>query len=62
MHSISNKNKHLTLQERMIIETGIKNGSTKKALADTLSKEKSTIGKEIKAKRILKYKCKLPLE
>lgn len=62
MHSISNKNKHLTLQERMIIETGIKNGSTKKALADTLGKEKSTIGKEIKDKRILKYKCKLPLE
>ena len=45
------KNKHLTLAERQIIETGIRNGSTKKAIADTLGKDKSTIGKEIKAHR-----------
>ncbi|MFQ6860988.1 MAG: transposase [Beduini sp.] len=62
MYSISNKNKLLTHQERLIIETGIRNGSSKKAIADTLGKEKSTIGKEIKLHRINSYKCKLPLE
>lgn len=45
--SSSNSNKHLTLEERNIIETGIRNRSSKKAIADTLGKDKSTIGKEI---------------
>ena len=40
-----NKNSHLTLEERKIIETGISNGSTKKAIADTIGKDKSTVGK-----------------
>ena len=44
-----NKNLHLTLQERQIIQTGIENGSTKVAIATTIGKDKSTIGKEIKA-------------
>ena len=57
-----NSNKHLTLEERRIILTGIKNGSTKKSIADTLGKEKSTIGKEIKLHRYLASKCKMPLE
>ena len=57
-----NRNKALTLQERKIIEAGISNGSTKVAIATTLGKEKSTIGKEIKKHRVLKYKCPLPLE
>ena len=35
--SSSNSNKHLTLQERSIIETGIRNRSSKKAIADTLN-------------------------
>jgi len=59
---MNNYNKHLTLEERRIILTGIKNGSTKKAIADTLGKEKSTIGKEIKLHRYLASKCKMPLE
>ena len=58
----SNKNSHLTLSERFIIETACFNGSTKAAVAITLGKDKSTIGKEIKAHRILKHKCNLPLE
>lgn len=62
MNSISNKNRHLTHEERFIIETGIRNGSSKKAIADTLGKDKSTIGKKIKLHRINTYKCKLPLE
>lgn len=60
--SSSNKNKHLTFNERVIIETGIRNGSSKKAIADTLGKDKSTIGKEIKLHRILSKKCSMPLE
>lgn len=57
-----NKNKHLSRDERSIIETGIRNGSTKKAIADILGKDKSTIGKEIKLHRIQTYKCRMPLE
>ena len=53
---------HLTLDERRIILTGIKNGSTKTAIARTLGKDKSTIGKEIKLHRVLTHKCSLPLE
>ncbi|WP_083806103.1 MULTISPECIES: helix-turn-helix domain-containing protein, partial [Clostridia] len=49
---------HLTLQERRIILTGITNGSTKTAIAQTLGKDKSTIGKEIKLHRKLTHKCK----
>ena len=58
--SSSNKNKHLSFEERVIIETGIRNGSSKKSIADTLGKDKSTIGKEIKLHRILSKKCNLP--
>lgn len=58
----SNYNLHLVIEERRIIETGIRNGSTKAAIAQTLGKDKSTIGKEIKNHRVLSYKCKMPLE
>ena len=57
-HSFS----HLTLDERRIILTGISHGSTKAAIAKTLGKDKSTIGKEIKLHRTLTHKCNLPLE
>lgn len=60
--SSRNKHLHLTYQERQIIETGIRNGSTKASIAKTLGKDKSTIGKEIKLHRYLSYKCNLPLE
>lgn len=58
----SNKNKALTLDERKVIETGIRNGSTKTAIAGTIGKDKSTVGKEIRRHRILKHKCTMPLE
>ena len=58
----SNNNCALTLNERRIIQTGITNGSTKTAIANTIGKDKSTIGKEIKRHRILKHKCGMPLE
>lgn len=53
---------HLTLQERRIILAGITNGSTKTAIAQTIGKDKSTVGKEIKLHRTLSHKCKMPLE
>ena len=58
----SNKNKALTLDERRVIETWIRNGSTKTAIADTIGKDKSTVGKEIRRHRILKHKSTMPLE
>lgn len=60
--SNSNSFSHLTLEERRIILTGIINGSTKTAIAQTIGKDKSTIGKEIKLRRTLTHKCKMPLE
>ena len=56
------KNSHMSYSDRQIIETAIENGSTKQAIATTLGKDKSTIGKEIKLHRCLAYKCNLPLE
>ena len=58
----SNKNLHLTDDERRIIQRGIENNSSKKSIADTLGKDKSTIGKEIKNHRILSYKSKYSVE
>ena len=54
--SSNNKNLHLTVQERIIIEKGIENGSTKAAIALTIGKNKSTVGKEIKKHRELVHK------
>lgn len=53
---------HLTLEERRIILAGITNGSSKAAIAQTIGKDKSTVGKEIKLHRSLTHKCKMPLE
>ena len=60
--STHNSFSHLTLEERRIILSGITNGSSKIAIAQTICKDKSTVGKEIKLHRSLKYKCKMPLE
>lgn len=54
--SSNNKNLHLTVQERIIIEKGIENGSTKAAIALNIGKDKSTVGKEIKKHRELVHK------
>lgn len=58
----NNSFSHLTLEERRIILKGIINDSTKTAIARTIGKDKSTIGKEIKLHRVLSHKCHLPLE
>ncbi len=47
-------NKHLSLDERRIIQTGIENRSTKKSIADTIGKDPTTVAKEIRAHRILR--------
>lgn len=60
--SETNAFSHLTLEERRFILAGIKNGSTKTAIAKTIGKEKSTVGKEIKLHRELTHKSPLPLE
>ena len=57
-----NKSAHLTSAERQIIETGIRNGSTKKSIADTIGKDKSTVGKEIKLHRCLKSKSSYTID
>lgn len=44
--SSSNSNKHLTFEERTIIEKGIRSGATKAAIASTIGKDKSTICKK----------------
>ncbi|MBP3398892.1 MAG: IS30 family transposase [Erysipelotrichaceae bacterium] len=62
MTNHNNYSKHLTSEERKIIQTGIENGSSKASIAETLGKDPSTIGKEIKAHRILSHKCTLPLD
>lgn len=58
----TNSFSHLTLEERRIILTGITNGSSKTAIAQTIGKDKSTVGKEIRLHRALTQKCKMPLE
>lgn len=58
----TNSFSHLTLEERRIILAGITNGSSKTAIAQTIGKDKSTVGKEIRLHRTLSHKCKMPLE
>lgn len=53
---------HLTLEERRFILKGISDGCSKAAIAQTIGKDKSTVGKEIKLRRSLVYQCKLGLE
>ena len=45
---MKDKGAHLTLSERIIIETGISKGASKVSIANTIGKDKSTITKEIK--------------
>lgn len=59
---MADKGAHLTLSERQIIETGISKGASKKSIADTIGKDKSTIGKEIKNHRILKKYYAYPID
>ncbi len=55
-------NKHLSLSDRRIIEKGIANGYSKSPIAETLGKDPSTIGKEIKLHRYKYHNWSYPLE
>ena len=57
----TNSFSHLTLEERRFILTGITNGSSKTAIAQTIGEDKPTVGKEIKLHRVLTHKCKMPI-
>ena len=50
----NNKNKHLTLQERQLIQKGIVNNHSFKQIARDISKDCSTVSKEIRRNRTLK--------
>lgn len=52
----------MSLSERQIVETGIANGSSKKSIADTIGKNKSTVSREITNHRILKKQCCYPVD
>ena len=54
MRKAAHDSKHLTLDERKIIQTGIGNGSSKSDIARVLSKDPTTIAKEIRKNRVLK--------
>lgn len=47
-------NTHLTLNDRLAIQSGIENNSTKTMIAKVIGKNNSTVGKEIKLNRIFK--------
>lgn len=47
-------NKHLTLDERKIIQIGIENRSNKIDIAKTIGKDATTIAKEIRKHRTFK--------
>ncbi len=47
-------NKHLTIDERRIIQTGIENRSNKVDIARTIGKDPTTVAKEIRKHRIFK--------
>lgn len=55
-------NAHMSYSDRQIIEKGIFNESSKKAIADTIGKDPSTIAKEIRLHRSKTYSCQLALE
>lgn len=57
-----NSQSHLTLDERIMIETGITNGAKKTEIAATIGKDKSTVGKEIKNHRILNHHNSYPTD
>lgn len=57
-----NYNSHLTLEDRIIIQNGCDNGSSKASIAEVLGRDKSTIGKEIKLHRTCSHKCSYPID
>lgn len=53
--STKNNHKHLTLSDRIIIEQGLNEGKTFSAIAFKVGKDPTTISKEVKKHRTIKY-------
>lgn len=53
---LKNNNKHLTLSQRIIIEQGLNDGKTFTAISRLLEKDPSTISKEVRKHRTIKYR------
>lgn len=53
---------HLSLNDRIVIQKGCENGSSKKSIADTIGKDPTTVAKEIRNHRVLKHRTGLSLE
>ncbi|NJP41781.1 helix-turn-helix domain-containing protein [Oscillospiraceae bacterium HV4-5-C5C] len=53
--------KHLTLEDRCTILSGINQGDTFRAMAKAISKAPSTVAKEIRLHRTLVSRCQLSL-
>lgn len=51
MKTENRKQKHLTLEDRITIETGLTSGKSMRAIAQELGKDPSTISKEVKKRR-----------
>lgn len=56
MSKQTHDNKHLTLDERKIIQTGIENRSNKVDIARTIGKDPTTVAKEIRKHRTFKLR------
>ena len=52
-HLMTKKQKHLTLEDRIDIQTGISQQETFRSIAEKMGKDPSTISKEIKRNRIM---------
>ena len=50
---MTKKQKHLTLEDRIDIQTGISQQETFRSIAEKMGKDPSTISKEIKRNRIM---------
>ena len=50
---MTKKQKHLTLEDRIDIQTGISQQETFRSIAEKMGKDPSTISKEIKRNRII---------
>lgn len=52
---MNNKQKHLTLSDRILIEKGLNEGKTFKEIASLAGKDPTTVSKEVKKHRSIKY-------
>lgn len=53
--SVKSKQKHLTLSDRILIEQGLNEGKSFKAIASSIGKDPTTVSKEVKKHRAIKY-------